>query len=273
MVAILDILRSMIGCKLPRQSIIILTFFPEAIIASREFLTSQGFSDVRVECIGSENICTRENLIAIIDSPMTGHVTRDTFQGKKGEGENLQSLFRTQKITSALCVPRMLRVFVGNDSLVRSRSGYGWQGSQGHRQISYVIMSHLKDDQVKDIKIGDRLMKYKDVLRPQDYVFAFDKTRSAMELYKKPEEVQKQKAQDARKVEPDARLPGSPEKAPVTTPDNTLKRSRDLIMDANVAEADANVADNPSKRRKVGRHGIVDWDMESDRKEGHLNYD
>ncbi len=42
MVAILDILRSMIGCKLPRKSIIILTFFPEAVIAIREFLTSQG---------------------------------------------------------------------------------------------------------------------------------------------------------------------------------------------------------------------------------------
>ncbi len=215
----------------------------------------------------------RENLIAIIDCPMTGHVTREMFQGKKGEGESLRILCRTQRLASALCVPRVLRVFVGNDTLVESKSGYDWQGSQGHGLLTDLVMSHRKDDQVKDIKIGDRLMEYKDVLRPQDYVFAFDNTRSAMELYEKPAEVEKRKAQDARKVEHDTRSNGSPEKAPVTTLEKTLKRSQDMVTDANDAEADANVADNPSKRRKVGRHGIVDWDMESDRNVRHLKYD
>jgi hypothetical protein len=273
MVAILDILRSMIGCKLPRKSIIILTFFPEAVIAIQEFLTSQDVSDIRVEYIGSENISTEGNLIAIVDCPMTGHVTREIFQGKKGEGESLRILCRTQRLASALCVPRVLRVFVGNDSLVKSNSGYGWQGSQGHGLITDLVMSHRKDQHVKSIKIGDRFLEYQDVLRPQDYVFTFDRTRSAMELYEKPAEVEKQKAQNARKVEHDTRSNRSPEKAPVTTLEKTLKRSQDMVTDVNDAEADANVADNPSKRRKVGRHGIVDWDMESDRKERHLNYD
>lgn len=94
-----------------------------------------------------------------------------------------------------------------------------------------------------------------------------------MELYEKPVEVQKQKAQDARRVEHDTRSNGSPEKAPDTTLEKTLKRSREMVVDTTDAEADAIVADNPSKRQKVGRHGIVDWDVESDRNVGHLNYD
>jgi len=92
-------------------------------------------------------------------------------------------------------------------------------------------------------------------------------------LYEKPAEVEKRKAQDARKVEHDTRSNGSPEKAPVTTLEKTLKRSQDMGTDAKDAKADANVADNPSKRRKVGRYGIVDWDMEGDGNVGHQNYD
>ncbi|PMD30675.1 hypothetical protein L207DRAFT_592434 [Hyaloscypha variabilis F] len=184
MVAVLDILQSMINSNLPTENIVVVTFFPEAVVAMQEFLTSQGLSNIRVQHLDSDNRNAEEDLIGIIDFPFTGHVTRDSFEGMPGQGEQLSSLKRAQKLASALCVPRALRVFVANASLVRSTAGYEWQDSPGHNLLKDLVQSHRKDRQVKELTIGERLLEYEEVLRPGDFVCAFDKEKDATDIYK-----------------------------------------------------------------------------------------
>jgi hypothetical protein len=89
MVAILHILRSIIEVDLPQRNIIVITFFPEAAVAMRKFLKSQKIASVRVEHVDSDKIKIKENLISIIDCPMTGspgadrgHGMREATQGR-----------------------------------------------------------------------------------------------------------------------------------------------------------------------------------------------
>jgi hypothetical protein len=98
MVVILDILQSIVNHKPPREKVVVITFFPEAVVAMREFFTSQGLLNIRIKCLDSENISTEENLVAIIDCPMTGHVRWNSFHGKDGQGENLTILRQAQDL-------------------------------------------------------------------------------------------------------------------------------------------------------------------------------
>ena len=75
LVAILQINRSMLESKLLERNIVVITFSPEAVVAIREFISSEGLNEVSVDHIDCENIkSTRlEKSIAIIDYPFTGH--------------------------------------------------------------------------------------------------------------------------------------------------------------------------------------------------------
>ncbi|KAH8787687.1 hypothetical protein BGZ57DRAFT_879625 [Hyaloscypha finlandica] len=199
MVAILHILRSMIEVDLPQENIIVITFFPEAAVAMRKFLKSQKIASVRVEHVDSDKIKIKENLISIIDFPMTGSPgagsrTRHErgYPRSPGTGEWPRMLFRVQRMVSALCVSRGLRVFVGSTSLLDSRSGYDWKKSGGYALIKDLMESHTRDEQVKRIEIGEDLLQYEEVLRPGDYVFASGTSRSAVEMYRNLELIQEQ---------------------------------------------------------------------------------
>jgi hypothetical protein len=199
MVAILHILRSMIEVDLPQEKIIVITFFPEGAVATRKFLKSQKIASVRVEHVDSDKIKIKENLISIIDCPMTGSPgagsrTRHErgYPRSPGTGERPRMLFRVQRMVSALCVSRGLRVFVGSTSLLDSRSGYDWKKSGGYALIKDLMESHTRDEQVKRIEIGEDLLQYEEFLRPGDYVFASGTSRNSVEMYRNLERIQGQ---------------------------------------------------------------------------------
>jgi hypothetical protein len=191
----------MIEVDLPQEKIIVITFFPEAAVAMRKFLKSQKIAGVRVEHVDSDKIKMKENLISIIDCPMTGNPgagagswTRHErgYPSSFGSGEWPRMLFRVQRMVSALCVSQGLRVFVGSTSLLDSRSGYDWKKSGGYALIKDLMESHTRDEQIKRIEIGEDLLQYEEVLRPGDYVFASGTSRSAVEMYRNLELIQEQ---------------------------------------------------------------------------------
>jgi hypothetical protein len=200
MVAILHILESMIKLRLPRENIIVVTFCPEAVTVMREFFKSQHLVDIRIQHIDSENIkcpnniSMKDNLIAIIDCPFTGYPKRgedwDVVRADSGVAQMLSPLFHVQRLVSALCIPRALRVFVGNSAVLTSNTGPTWPQSDGYKLIKDLVASHTSDGQVKNVEIGDEVLQYKKILRPQDYVLSSDTNRSAQELYQKPVELQ-----------------------------------------------------------------------------------
>ena len=83
-------------------------------------------------------------------------------------------------------------------------------------------------------------MQYVGVLRPEDYVFAYDTTKSARELYEMLEKQQAQKVQEAENVNKDI---GKSEilQLESTEPESTSSRSWAAVAAATGAEADAYV--------------------------------
>jgi hypothetical protein len=199
MVAVLHILRSMIEVDFPQENIIVITFFPEAAVAMRKFLKSQKIASVRVEHVDSDKIKIKENLISIIDCPMTGSpgagsLTRHErgYPRSPGTGEWPRMLSESKEWCLRSVFLEDCGVFVGSTSLLDSRSGYDWKKSGGYALIKDLMESHTRDEQVKRIEIGEDLLQYEEVPRPGDYVFASGTSRSAVEMYRNLELIQEQ---------------------------------------------------------------------------------
>jgi hypothetical protein len=185
--------------------------------------------NIRIECLDSEGISTEENLVAIIDCPMTGHVRWNSFHGKDG---------------------------------------------QGHALIKDLVKSHKQDGQVKDIEIGDRLLEYEEALCPEDYVFAYDTTKSAMGIYRKA--CRTTHCPEGTKAENETNLIGKFElgQTETTRSEGTFPRSREEFAVATAAEADAYVGgrDSPIKDHNSDTRGDnVERDLGSNWRRGSSN--
>ncbi|KAE9371631.1 hypothetical protein N431DRAFT_441607 [Stipitochalara longipes BDJ] len=256
MVAILHIIRSMVDAKLVPEKIIVITFFPEAAVAMRKFFKSQDIANIRIEHLDSDNIKLQKNLISIIDCPTTGHPgprPRTQYDGQDrplpGSGESLRILFRVQRLVSALCISQGLRVFVGNNSLLGASYEYEWQKSPGYALIKDLMDSHDRDAQTKDIQIGDELLEYEEVLRPGDYVFASDMSKSANQMYRNLKSIRGDDTESSPSSEP-----GEPRGIPW--------RSRTVAEAAagttNMSARNMNEVGRGSSRNRVEDDGIGD---------------
>jgi hypothetical protein len=131
----------------------------------REFFASQGLADVRIEHTDSDFVCMKDNLIAIIDCPITG--SSATAPQESGiDSEEIETLFRVQRLVSTLCIPRALRVFVGNSSVLESEP----QGIEDSRAafafLKDLVKFHGRDDQIREIEVGAKIVDYEEALRP-----------------------------------------------------------------------------------------------------------
>ena len=100
-------------------------------------------------------------------------------------GHTINPARKFHQLLSALCVLRVLRVFVGSSSFLESNPKFPRHGtaSSNYALLYELMYSHKRDRQVKNLVIGDGILRYEDVLRPQDFVLASDVTIKGTDMY------------------------------------------------------------------------------------------